>query len=667
MRTLSPTLLAAQKGESRLPYLKVVARNKMTSLVHLKWEKLHSGNEPDYYHSATIPGDGSLIRVRISPSEDNNKLYHQRITNPGPLSDFASWTYSGQYGCQAVTVASHNNEVCIFWVNLNQELKCVMSNDYGSTWGNAITLDYSPYPAVEGISAVYKTNGNVAAFFTAGNTLYLKERINSVWQVLSAWDKDAGYLTSVAAVYDGDWDLVVTGQDTSGNYKLWSLVYGDGGAAPEGVWSELQEITSAPAGGCYEFGSAYLDKSEVFGLFYVETFIGVEPYNRPFRSSTLPETQFLSSLWHEPVPFNVSSEYGVAIAHSENYLWLSCPFGVWRASIEEQALELTKDVLNARIELMPVNGKLDIELQNSDGKYCAPGTGILATLNTGCQLDIGPGYVTAQASEVSNGLSFWLEAFEHISTGGKSSLLLHATDGWQLLEDWRARSQFRWNQDMAETSIKKILEFILVRVGLKLEIKSESTTINEIYPDFTVHPGDTGITVVSRLLSYVPDLLFMEGINAALIYPQESDSSTYSYGQPHIINRARYYCSSFETNQIRIEGVDEVTQSPLVVDTFDWQELEKFPEKFKLVVDRNIGTLLQAQDFGVTMLRRCRVESTKGAIQVPVNCGQQMYDVIDITDTRAGLLSAMRRVVSIVLEYRPAGGVYTQQFSLGGV
>jgi hypothetical protein len=38
-----------------------------------------------------------------------------------------------------------------------------------------------------------------------------------------------------------------------------------------------------------------------------------------------------------------------------------------------------------------------------------------------------------------------------------------------LLQNWRARHQFRWNKDSNEMSVKQILAFVLGRVGLKLE------------------------------------------------------------------------------------------------------------------------------------------------------------------------------------------------------
>ena len=47
------------------------------------------------------------------------------------------------------------------------------------------------------------------------------------------------------------------------------------------------------------------------------------------------------NFWREPVPFNLSSEYGVAMAHSGNYCWLSNANGVWRSSLAEANLDIT--------------------------------------------------------------------------------------------------------------------------------------------------------------------------------------------------------------------------------------------------------------------------------------------------------------------------------------
>jgi len=50
-----------------------------------------------------------------------------------------------------------------------------------------------------------------------------------------------------------------------------------------------------------------------------------------------------------------------------------------------------------------------------------------------------------------------------------------------------------------------------------------------------------------------------------------------------------------------------------------------------------------------------------------VNCGQQLYDVIDITDERAGLSGEKKRVMGLTLIYNPRKGEYRQNLALGVV
>ncbi len=61
MRTLSPTLLAAQKSASGVPYVKAVLHDRIGGIRWLTWTRLYIGAEPDGYHAATMPADGSLI------------------------------------------------------------------------------------------------------------------------------------------------------------------------------------------------------------------------------------------------------------------------------------------------------------------------------------------------------------------------------------------------------------------------------------------------------------------------------------------------------------------------------------------------------------------------------------------------------------------------------
>jgi len=85
------------------------------------------------------------------------------------------------------------------------------------------------------------------------------------------------------------------------------------------------------------------------------------------------------------------------------------------------------------------------------------------------------------------------------------------------------------------------------------------------------------------------------------------------------------------------------------------------------VDDKNLGTVAKAKDRGQAVLREMEINAAPGTIVTPVNCGQQLYDVIDITDVKAGLDTEKRRVLGLVLVYQPLRGEYSQRLMLGGV
>jgi hypothetical protein len=637
MRTLTPTLLAAQKDASHVPYIEVEAKGTVTGVVRLDWERLYTGSEDDYFHALSMPGDGSMVRVRITPVADGRKLYRQRVPDPGPLSDFSSWTYTNQYNCVAVAAASLGSEVSVFWMNSSRELRRIKSTDYGVGWGSPELIDYSPSTAINGLSAAYKSNGDLAIFFADQATLYVKKHVGGSWQEKAAWDETTGDLSGVAVFYDDDWNLLVTGKNSSANFKLWSLVYGDGGDVASGTWSDLKELASAPSDSSFEYHRVFMDKPDVYRCFFAEKFTGSQEYKRPFWSHSIPDSGFLDNLWREPVPFDLSSDYGLAMAHHGSYCWLSAPYGIWRAGLALESLDLTDDVISLRQELVETRGRVLVELRNDDGSYGS----LPPPLDAGCQLEVSPGYVTSQGNEVSSGQSFILEDCEYISRQGKSSLMLSAWDGWHEINTWRARHQFRWNKSSNEMNVRQILEFVLARAGLKLETKSQSPVITSFYPDFTIHPGRSGLDIIRRLLSFAPDVIFVEGSKAYLVNPSSGDASEYSYGVSHPLVEGKYRSGGWELNRVQVEGYDPVSQEPIVADSFSWDQVGRFYDRLSRLEDSNIDTVNKAEERGLAYLRNAELASASGAIRVPVNCGQQLYDVVDITDNCWVLTSSM--------------------------
>ena len=165
MRELTSTLLSAQKQATAVPYVKVEVANRIAGVVRFDWSRLYEGTEDDYLHALTLPGDDSLIRARVTPPSDSQKLYRQRVSDPGPESDFSQWTYTGQYNVVAVAAASLGSEVSIFWIKTNREIRRLKSTDNGQNWGSAELIGYSPTTDINGMAAAYKTNGDLAIFY----------------------------------------------------------------------------------------------------------------------------------------------------------------------------------------------------------------------------------------------------------------------------------------------------------------------------------------------------------------------------------------------------------------------------------------------------------------------------------------------------------------------
>jgi|GEM_PF-4999049 len=115
------------------------------------------------------------------------------------------------------------------------------------------------------------------------------------------------------------------------------------------------------------------------------------------------------------------------------------------------------------------------------------------------------------------------------------------------------------------------------------------------------------------------------------------------------------------------EGYDPANDEPVVVDSFSWPQITRLYDRLSQLEDRNIDSVSKAEQRGDAHLRQAEIESVSGAIQIPPNCGQQLYDVIDITDSRAGLSGAKKRVLGLTLVYNPRQGEYTERLLLGAV
>jgi hypothetical protein len=155
----------------------------------------------------------------------------------------------------------------------------------------------------------------------------------------------------------------------------------------------------------------------------------------------------------------------------------------------------------------------------------------------------------------------------------------------------------------------------------------------------------------------------MAGETALLLNPLPDDASIYDYGTDHSILQGRYGVADCEANRVQVFG------RGLMVDAFDWPSIEQVYERLLQVHDLNLGTTADAQSRADALLREAAMAARSEEIVVPVNCGQEMYDVVTVTDPRSGLTAAPRRVTGMSLHYSRAGAkpVYEMRLRLGAV
>jgi hypothetical protein len=660
MRILHPDLLAAQKSASAVPYVEVHVSERIGNVRRLRWQRLYTGGEPDYHHAATMPADGSLLRARVNPGD--NKLYYQRVTSPGEGSDFSGWTLMANVSASAgIAMTSQGATVLLFYVSTDGVTILVReSGDNGATFGAPNTADISP-GAAGWLASALKSDGTALLVYSVGGTVYRVKRVSGAWGSASAWTHSAGSISGLACHHSGDFNLAVTGTDTAGAARAWTVVYGDGFDQATDTWSGLMELTGADAGSGMEFRSPSLAKPEVYRQLFVEKYSGSESYSRPLWTH-LPQTlNFKSNAWREPVPFDLASAYGMAQASGGGYVWLSTASGVWRAEIPMSALDVTGDIVELTAEAEGEDGRLRVVLRNDDGRYSDLSSGEYALIRRGSQVDVSPGYVTPSGPLASYGPSYWIDGWEYVTGEGRGVFVLHARDAWSLLDAWRARRQYSWAP--GEENVFLILEFLFGRAGLEFTSRGNSDTMTTLKPGFTIHPGESGKTAVRRLLAMVPDLLMVLGEYGYVINPLASDPADYDYGVDHAILRARYGTLTPDFNRAQAYGFG------VTAERFDWDGVEDVYDRLRQVQDVNLTTAAMAGDRADAMLRKAALGGEGGEIVVPVNCGQELYDVVSVSDVGAGLAAAKRRVMGMVLRYSTdaRSPAYEQRIRLGAV
>jgi hypothetical protein len=273
------------------------------------------------------------------------------------------------------------------------------------------------------------------------------------------------------------------------------------------------------------------------------------------------------------------------------------------------------------------------------------------------------GYRTTAGNEAVEVGRYWLDSWEYSSSPNISILKLFCLDGQGLADKWTSRFLMRWQ---ANKNVWEIVQEIICRWGINLTMPAGipySSASQNLYPDFTLPPNTSGDAALRRILSFVPDSLVFTGSEAYLKDLRADESSCYIYGADHIILQGEYR-QAVPLTRARAIGRD-ASDNRIVEDAFDWTNLQLGIDIFDQDYDPNLQTATRTQERADAILRKESLRAQGGQITVPPNCGQELYDVITVTDKRCGISSKKYRVMDIDVNYSLREWQYRQTLTLG--
>jgi hypothetical protein len=174
-----------------------------------------------------------------------------------------------------------------------------------------------------------------------------------------------------------------------------------------------------------------------------------------------------------------------------------------------------------------------VELDNSRGSYHSPGSGSLSVMKRGSRVNLYIGYKTSAGDDLSEAGRYFIEDWDYgRNEDNRASFTLRCIDAWGLLERYQFNKPVEWNIESDDYTVYGLIELVLGSIGGTLSYKSRSSLITSLSPKLDVHAGESGASVLRRLLALVPDVIFFFGLEGYIVYPQATDSSVYDYKFP---------------------------------------------------------------------------------------------------------------------------------------
>lgn len=441
MQSLTATLLAEQKKPRATPYVRLTISDRLGPHQRFHWTKLYSDGSDDEPQAMIVAGDDSLVRVRSHAGT----AQYQRVSQPTVEEQWSAWT-GGVGTCSAMNqMALAASGANVWWFYISSDdmtLYCRESNDYGATWGSAVTVHTcTGNYRLESVAAAHLSGTDPIVFFSVHDTtvtlscqLYRRKRVSGVWQSASSWGKTAvKRVRGLSCHKTGDYNMLYGAEVDAqpfgfeaGHYLwcLYAIAYGNGVDVPLDAWADPALIERTDSGTAFATAWPSLTYVDLYRALFTGYLVG-EEYSRVLRMHSLGSPSFLDSDWTDPAPFKAEGgPFGMVLDYrpgGDGYVYAACSNAAYRAKAAGLgSVSFTQRVKKYRVrdhwrghkgagvavdygELVAPVLDGEIWLDNSDGALNSPGSGDLEMVLRGSMVELHRGYRTTSGEESAPG------------------------------------------------------------------------------------------------------------------------------------------------------------------------------------------------------------------------------------------------------------------------
>lgn len=389
---------------------------------------------------------------------------------------------------------------------------------------------------------------------------------------------------------------------------------------------------------------------------------------------------------------------------TDNDTWTGGDGGQAAAIVQKWTAPATGKVTEIRVKISTA-GTVKVALYaDSLGE---PGA-LLSAVNTAQSVSAGWNTITLSTpADVTNGTAYWLGFYGSVAAGMfyfkqyvsgmaiRYKIDTYSTWAWPAtISGWTTQNDVEYSDRgwgvlvLSPSSISQPVSYGSPKLNLTLKPSSilqalaygtptVLTSAFIIYPSSIVQVVAVGVPSLRYHQILLPSSIVQPVVVGTpwigifgFIRPQ-SIVQQISIGSPtllkyvwHVILDGQYNIESPEVNRAYVIGQDAYG-NPVYGTAVDATEGALVGERLDFQQELAIPSDSQAASMASAILAKMRLSGKRGVILIPPNCGQELFDVVQVTDIGANQSAVKFRVVGLRFEYNPRQARYHHKLIVG--